>query len=284
MGTRFIGIAAIASLPLSSPARAAAQADVPAANVAFEAASIKPSAAARSDEPSSMVMPGGRYVATNMTLRALVRTAYQLQESQVVGGPSWIDSDRFDVVATVNRNIPAVVFRDQFRPMLAALLRERFALHFHKDKKELSAYALVVARRDGRLGSQLHQSGAECVASLALRRSGQPVPAAPKGVLPCGAWYMQPGHLEGRGVELGRFVDTLAPVLDRVLVDRTALSGLFDWNLLWTPATLSAGDAPADAPVSIFTAVSEQLGLKLDSRKLPVDVLVIDRAEHLVEN
>jgi uncharacterized protein (TIGR03435 family) len=268
---------------LSSAARTAAQADVSAMKVAFEAASIKPSASPRDDEPTSMVMPGGRYAATNMTLRALVRTAYSLQQVQVVGGPSWADSERFDVLATVNQNVPAVVFRDQFRPLLGALLRERFKLSLHKDVKELPAYALVVARRNGTLGSQLHESHQECVASLALRRAGKPVPPAPQGVRPCGSWYSQPGRLEGRGVELGRLLETLAPFVDRVVVDRTNLSGLFDWDLRWLPGA-SGADPGSDLPASIFTAVAEQLGLKLDSRKLPVDVMVVDRAEHLTEN
>jgi uncharacterized protein (TIGR03435 family) len=148
--------------------------------------------------------------------------------------------------------------------------------------KKLSVYALVLARRDGGLGSHLHESDQECVASLALRRAGKPVPQSPQGVLPCGAWYSQPGHLEGRGVELGRFVETLAPLVDRVVVDRTNLTGLFDWDLKWLPG--AGADAGSDLPASIFTALNEQLGLKLDSRKLPVDVLVIDRAEHLTAN
>lgn len=102
--------------------------------------------------------------------------------------------------------------------------------------------------------------------------------------MPCGAWYTQPGHLSGRA-EFGRFVETLAPVVDRVVVDRTNLTGRYDWDLRWLPALLSPGEAPAaDASTSIFTALNEQLGLKLDSRKLPVDVLVIDRAEHLTQN
>jgi uncharacterized protein (TIGR03435 family) len=193
-----------------------------------------------------------------------------------------VDSERFDVLATVNQNVPAVVFRDQFRPLLGALLRERFKLSLHKDVKELPAYALVVARRNGTLGSQFHESDQECVASLGLRRAGKPVPQSPKGVRPCGGWYAQPGHLEGRGVELGRFVETLAPLVDRVVVNRTNLTGLFDWDLKWLPG--AGADAGFDLPASIFTALNEQLGLKLDSRKLPVDVLVIDHAEHLTAN
>jgi uncharacterized protein (TIGR03435 family) len=273
----FVAIAVVGS---SAP-RAARQAE-PAANAAFEAASIKPSAAARDEEPSSMVMPGGRYVATNVTLRRLLRTAYYVQETQIVGGPAWLDSERFDVHATADRNTPAVVFREQFRPLLAALLRDRFHVTVHKDVRVQSAYALVVSRRDGRLGARLHQSSEECVTNLALRQAGKPVPQPPQGVLPCGAWYTQPGHLEGRGVELGRLVETLAPQVDRVVVDRTRLRGLFDWDLKWLPG--AGADAGSDLPASIFTALNEQLGLKLDSRKLPVDVFVIDRAEHLTAN
>jgi uncharacterized protein (TIGR03435 family) len=273
--------AAVTSLWLPGPRRAA-QADAHAA-AEFEAASIKPSAEARDAEATSMVMPGGRYVATNVTLRRLIRTAYGLQEAQVVGGPSWLDDERFDVQAATNRDVPAVVFREQFRPLLAALLRDRFKIGVHKETRALPAYALVVSSRDGRLGSRLHQSPEECVQSLTLRRSGQPVPEPPKGVLPCGAWYTQPGHLEGRGVELGRLVETLAPVVERAVVDRTNLRGLFDWDLKWLPGA-TGSDAASDLPTSVFTAVSEQLGLKLDSRKLHVDVVVVDRAEHLIEN
>jgi uncharacterized protein (TIGR03435 family) len=271
----------VIALVASSAPRAARQAES-AANAAFEAASIKPSAETRDAEPASMVMPGGRYVATNVTLRRLVRTAYALQDAQVVGGPSWMDDDRFDVLATANRAVPAVTFREQFRPLLATLLRERFRLVVHNEMRELPAYALVVSRRDGRLGSRLHQLNEECVTNLALRRAGKPVPEPPKGVLPCGAWYSQPGHLEGRGVELGRFVETLAPLVERVVVDRTTLTGLFDWDLKWLPG--AGADAGSDLPASIFTALNEQLGLTLDSRKLRVGVMVVDRAEHLTEN
>jgi uncharacterized protein (TIGR03435 family) len=274
----------IAVVGPSAP-HAARQAE-PAANAAFEAASIKLSDVARDAEPTSMVMPGGRYVATNVTLRRLVRTAYGLQEAQVVGGPFWVDDDRFDVLATANRAVPAATFREQFRPLLATLLRERFGLLVHKDMRELPAYALVVSRRDGKLGPQLRRSvESDCAPSASAPRSGPRVPQFPTGQpLPCGAWYAQPGRLTGRA-EFGRLVETLAPLVDRVVVDRTNLTGRFDWDLQWQPVPSSSGDASvADASTSIFTALSEQLGLKLDSRKLPVDVLVIDRAEHLTAN
>jgi uncharacterized protein (TIGR03435 family) len=256
------------------------------ANAAFEAASIKPSVETRDAEPTSMVMPGGRYVATNVTLRRLVRTAYALQEAQVVGGPSWVDDDRFDVLATANRAVPAATFREQFRPLLATLLRERFGLLVHKDMRELPAYALVVSRRDGKLGPQLRRSvDSDCAPSAPAPRNGPLAPQFATGQpLPCGAWYTQPGRLTGRA-EFGRLVETLAPLVDRVVVDRTNLTGRFDWDLQWQPVPASPGDTPvADASASIFTALNEQLGLRLESRKLPVDVLVIDRAEHLTAN
>ncbi len=262
----------------------AAQSSATQGDPAFEVASIKPSDASRDEEPSSMVMPGGRYVATNVTLRRLVRTAYSVQDSQVAGGPPWIDSDRFDVVATANVNNPAATFREQFRPMLATLLRERFKLSLHREKRELAAFALVVSRRDGRFGPKLVSADADCAAVGPASRGGPPAPDLNRR-LPCGAWYSQPGRLTGR-VEFGRFVDTLAPLVDRPVVDLTSLKGRFEWDLQWTPSALSATDlAPAaDGATSLFTALAEQLGLKLDARKLPVDVLVVDRAEHLARN
>jgi uncharacterized protein (TIGR03435 family) len=279
-------LVAATSLLLSGSPRAGAQADAPvAASVAFEAASIKPSAETRDAEPASMVMPGGRYVATNVTLRRLVRTAYGLQEAQVVGGPSWVDHERFDVLATANRDVPASTFRTQFRPLLATLLRERFRLSVHNDVRVLPAYALIVSRRDGKLGPRLRRTDdSDCAPPASPSRSGRSVPQSPAGQpMPCGAWYAQAGRLTGRA-EFGRFVETLAPAVDRVVVDRTNLSGLFEWDLQWTPGLPSAADAPGTAAGSIFTALGEQLGLKLDSRNLRVDVLVVDRAEHLTEN
>jgi uncharacterized protein (TIGR03435 family) len=240
---------------------------------------VKPSSNVTA-EPASMVMPGGRYVATNVTLRQLLRTAYGVQESQVVGGPSWLDSERFDVNAIANRDIPTIVFRDRFRPMLQSVLRDRFSIRVHRATKELGAYELLIARRDGMLGPRLHASSDECIQSLALRRAGKLVPPPTGAVLACGAWYSQPDHLEARGVELGRLVEGLAPLVERVVVDHTKLVGLFDWDLRWLPAA----DSSTDLPTSIYTALAEQLGLKLDSRRLPVDVIVVDHVERLKAN
>jgi uncharacterized protein (TIGR03435 family) len=254
----------------------------PGTNDKFEAASIKPTSVVDS-EPSSMVMPGGRYVATNVTLRRLLRTAYHVQEEQVVGGPAWLDTDRFDVNAIANRDMPTVVFREQFRPLLRGLLRDRFKILVHSEMRELRGYTLTLSRRDRTLGAQLHRSSEECVTGLSLRQLGRPVPPPPRGMLECGAWFSQPGHLEGRGVELGRLVETLAPFVERVVVDRTTLSGLFDWDLKWLDG-LPGGDGLSEVPASIPAALEQQLGLKLESQKLRADVIVVDGAEQLMEN
>ena len=258
--------------------------------LAFEVASVKLNTSGNA-QSASFVMPGARYTATNMTLRELLRTAFFVHETQIVGGPSWLDSDKFDIVASANQNIPTSVFRDQFRVALRGLLGERFKLTTHSEKKELPVYALVVVRRDGKLGPQLHRSDAECVSAASQLRTGQPID--PKAPMPCGAGFSQPGHLAARALDFGRFVASLIPLTDRVVVNRTNLSGPFDWDVQWTPALLTAPDvsgltslphsgaaaAAPDSSVSLFTALNEQLGLKLDPQSEPVDAIVIDHAE-----
>jgi uncharacterized protein (TIGR03435 family) len=256
-------------------------------NPAFEVASIKPNKSGGAFSTLGFP-PGGRFSADNVTLRDLIRAAHgtpePLDPTRLIGGPGWIDSDRFDIVAKA----PGAADPQQLLLMLRSLLAERFKVAVHNDSRELPVYALVMARSDGRLGPQLKRAD-ECTPSGSAR--GTPPPST--GV--CGG-RGSPGRLQFGGVPLSIVV--AQPVwsreLRRVVVDRTGLTGAFEGTLEWTPADMPsapAGPAPPDAPPpprpdgpSIFAAVQEQLGLKLEPSQAPLDVVVIDRAERPTED
>ena len=256
-------------------------------SLAFEVASIKYNKSG-SDRSSSFVQPGGRYMATNVTLRMLLRSAYGVHDVQITGGPRWISSDRFDIVAKVEGNPPTAVFRDRARLMLRTLLADRFKLTLHHEIRQLPIYALVIASREGKLGPQLRPSDpADCLAAdQAPTPAGSGGPGDSNAPLPCGGGFSRPGHLAARATVFSTFVPGLSNWVDRIVLDRTGLKGTFDWTLQGTPEYFpnvespnaaersAAGDRPLDSGVSLFTALQEQLGLKLDSQKGPVDTLV----------
>jgi uncharacterized protein (TIGR03435 family) len=242
----------------------------------FEVASVKVN---KSGEPQSgpQMQPGGRLTLTNRTLRYLVQFAYstlesQLHDFQIVGGPEWADKDRFDVTAKMEGNPPPVpATANLARMMLRGVLAERFQLKVRMESREVPVYALVVARPNGQLG-----------AGLRLRQDGcerfVPPPGGPelKGSAPlCGYLRGGQGMLNYRGVPISSlFRPNALGGLDRLVIDRTNLQGLFDIDLTWAVDATAADNAP-----SIFTAVQEQLGLKLEPTRAPVDVLVIESAE-----
>lgn len=285
-------VALVATALNTLPPLRAQQAQPPqTAAPAFEVASVKPN---KSGDGRVMlgIQPGGRFTATNVPLRMLIRNAYLLQDSQLVGGPDWITSERFDIVAKAEGN-PAPTQPGTAGPiqlMMRTLLAERFKLTVHQDKRELPIYALVLARSDGRLGPQLRPSTVDCAAMFAARgRSGGPplAPPAP-GERPICGMRIGPGQMAGGGFPLSQLTTTLSQFVQRIVVDRTGLTGNFDLDLTWTPDQMPQGPPPPGAPPlppidpngpSIFTALQEQLGLKLDSQRGPVDVLVIDHVE-----
>jgi uncharacterized protein (TIGR03435 family) len=252
---------------------------------AFEVASVKPTRSA----PGAIrieTQPGGRFVATNATLRALIQNAYGLQSFQIVGGPAWLATDRFDIVAK------AETADGDTRMMLRTLLAERFKLTVRSETRELPLYTLVVARSDGRLGPSLHLSASDCRSQTAASaQSVVKAPPAPGDQKPCGI-QMGLGSLVVGGAALSQVANTLTGLLDRSVVDRTGLRGTFDATLRWTPDESTPGMAqkakyvPSIDPngPSIFTAMQEQLGLKLEPAKGPVDVLVIVGAQQPTAN
>ena len=265
----------------------------------FEVASIKANTSGNG-KTGIQTQPGGRFTATSVTLRQLIRNAYQLQEFQIAGGPSWLASDRFDIIAKAESAGLADPFQaekggdpSRGQLMLRALLAERFRLEIHTEARELPIYALVLARGDGRLGPQLERSARDCDAHDADGRGrGGDAPFA--GDRPACGLRVLPGTILAGGATLTQLANGLSTLVGRLVRDRTGLADNFEFTLRWTPDQIPQGfdrkasaiglpPIDADGP-AIFTALREQLGLRLDSQKGPVDILVVDRAERPTAN
>jgi uncharacterized protein (TIGR03435 family) len=272
-----------------------AQAPAPAESPTFEVASVRPNTSG-DNKQMVQILPGGRYNGINIPPRLLIMNSYGLQPQQLVGAPDWISSERFDIVAKAEGDLGPPVSRDgpsRLQLMIRALLEERFKLKVHREPREVPVYALVLARPDGRLGSGLTVSTVDCEA-LAASRRGAPPPDLPKPGerLQCGAWVGF-GELTAGAQPLQELVSLLSSTVGRSVVDRTGLNGRYDITLRWTPDRVlqrTAGAAAGD-PIrvngvdidpngpSIFTAIQEQLGLKLESERGTVEALVIDHIE-----
>jgi uncharacterized protein (TIGR03435 family) len=273
---------------------------------AFEVASVRPN---KSGDGRVMMgfQPGGRYTATGITVRMLIQQAYRIQPFQLLGMPDWLASDRFDIIAKAEGDV-APGPDGPLPLMLRGLLEDRFKLAVHSETRELPIYVLVKARSDGRLGPQLNPAAVDCAAARggpagrgavpdAFRGRGGGGPAfGPGGRPPCGQ-LVGPANIAAGGVTMAQLATLLSGRVNRVVVDRTEMTGTFDLDLSWTPdqlpQQLSPGALPPGAPPlppidpngpSIFTAVQEQLGLKLESSRGPVDVVVIDRVEPPTED
>jgi len=251
--------------PPPPPVRMAANADP-----AFEVATIKPSDPAR---PGKLFTVRGQDVLTvNTTLNDLITVAYGVHARQITGGPSWLDSDKYDV--TGRPDVPGQPSVAQIKIMLQKLVADRFQLKFHREKKELSVYAIGVAKS----GVKISKSQADPNGLPSLFFGG----AGPGGGM----------SFNVRNATLAEVANTLQGiVLDRPMVDQTGLAEKYDFTLKFTPdAGQMAGfglggpsPAPAadnpDAPPDLFAAFQQQLGLKIETTKAPVDVLVIDKVE-----
>ncbi len=245
---------------------------------------------------SSNVEPGGHFVAQQQSLRDLITIAYKLRDSQIVGGPSWITTDRFDVNAKAGRELPAFDLSGEIGPlerMLQALLADRFKLVAHRETREMPIFALVPARSDRRLGEKLRPSVLDCAAKFADQaRAGQGGPLMTGDRPTCGM-VVSPWSIRIGGGPLSQLTLVLTQMTNRFVVDQTGLSGNYDVDLQWTPQGMRIGKPLGDAPpgpafpapppnangATLETAIQEQLGLKLDPQRGPVPVLVIERAE-----
>jgi uncharacterized protein (TIGR03435 family) len=249
---RQLAIFAVAALVAAAPGRAQERPTAP----AFEAASIKPNNSGDTAR-AFRIEPGGNLRAINVTVRHLMWNAYGVQDFQIIGGPSWAGTDRYDIVArTAGSPQP-----EELRPMLRALLAERFKLKVQQTTRELPIYVLVMARADAKPGPKLRAAEGPC---------------ATGGGSGCGA-FVGAGTLRSRGLTMARLAGELTGHVSRPVRDQTGLAGAFDLELDWAP------DFQADG-ASLFTALQEQLGLKLESRVGPVDIVVIESVERPIDN
>jgi len=252
--------------------------------LAFEVASIKPNSSGDLEQHIFRTATG--LTVTDMSARELIRFAYlPRQPFQLVGGPSWIGIDRFDMVAKIEGNAPpptpSGVEPDALMLAMRTLLADRFKLNVHHEQREMDIFALVLAKPASGPSAGLKQSTADCRAILqAATRGGltRPAPGAPV----CGL-LGTPGQIRIGGFPLSLLANGLSRMTGRMVVDRTGLTGNFDLTLTFAAEQRSQAspDLPAPDPSapSLFTALQEQLGLKLESTKGPVDVLVIDHVE-----
>ena len=258
---------------------------VPAQNVPkFEVASIKPSVPGA--PVTSTISPGGRMTYTGWAVKSLVQVAYDIPGFWVSGGPEWIKNDRFDVIATADDYFGREPTNDQLNAYkarmlrrLQALLADRFQLQLHRETKELSGYALVVAKA----GPTLREArSGELVDGELKREDGGRYEGVQMrgGSRDANGRFLGGGRARGQGATMANFADALMRNLAVPVVDKTGLTGKYDFNLEWTPdptQTPADADAAADDP-SIFTAL-QQLGLRLEAAKVPVETIVIDRVE-----
>jgi len=202
---------------------------------AFEVASVKVNASGDGSRRGIGMPPGGRLMLTDVPLRTVLRFAFDVQDVQIAGGPSWLNTEFFDIEAKAPSDqigaggqVPPAALK----AMLRGLLADRFKLSTRRETRQLPIYALVVARNDRRLGPRLQPAAVDCDA---LDRNGEsPAPAKPGAPPPCGG-LLQFGHLMLRGWSMTRLATNLSTWAEQLVVDRTNLHGGYDLNLEWAP-------------------------------------------------
>jgi uncharacterized protein (TIGR03435 family) len=270
-------LAAILTL-LAGSVIASAQSASPPANAVFEVASVKLNNSGNSAS-SSNSRPGS-FIATNVQLRLLIAQAYGVRSNRLAG-PNWIDTTRYDINARAPENTPG----RQINLMLRALLVDRFKLVARTETRDQPVYALVKASKDDTLGPSLRLA-TECdkKASLAGGPGApgvMPLAGAVTGLMPCGTRSTSnpAGSLmTGGAITMADFARNLDGPADRLVVDRTGLTGTYNVELRFARPNVQAAGQESELPV-LFTAVQEQLGLKLESARGPVEFLVVDRIE-----
>ena len=293
--TIYLMIAAVALVPMIALQTSAQQND--ATNVAslihsakFEVVSIHP------DDPDGHqmrigMMPDGRFVANGMTIKRLVCMAYGIQDFQLEGGPAWISSERFAIQAKsesqVEQELPKLSDDERLlvgKQMVQAMLADRLKLKLRPESKEMSTFGMVVAKN----GTKLHEA-----------KPGDDYPNGLKegdGKGHAGMMRFDGRHLTAQGVKLDNLASFLSEQLHQIVQNKTGLDGKYDFKLEWSQETDhpmgprqtsgEAGNAPADenSSPSIFTAIQEQLGLKLEPQKSAVPVYLVETIERPTEN
>jgi uncharacterized protein (TIGR03435 family) len=267
----------------------------------FDVVSIKPN---RTNQgiPLIVFQPGGRVIASNVDVRQVILVAYGLENIQLVNAPDWTATERFAIEARTADETPT----DSIRMMLRTMLAERFAMAAHPERREMALFALTMARNDKRPGPGLRVSGPECAPmkpppGVPMPPPPPPSPAGNSGaklriILPrdeprrrrCGS-MLAPGWFSARSITLQELTSPLTQLMRRPVIDETGLTGEFDLDVFFQPEGLGGalvGPPPqslSDAP-ALTTALQDELGLRLEPRRGPFDVLVVDRIERPTEN
>jgi len=221
----------------------------------FEVAAIKPTPADRQNGSSGITTRLGRLTASNVTLKRCIIGAYGVGPSQIIGGPPWLDTERFEIAAKADQPVGDHALMG----MLQTLLAERFQLSVHRETRNMEALVLEVSKN----GPKLEKAEGESSTT-----SGR-------------------GRLDAKATNMNLLAQLLSRALSVPVVNGTGLEGSFNFKLEWSPDSdrpVKPGEAPPDTGPSIYTAIQQQLGLRLQSRKSPVEVLVIERAEKPSEN
>jgi uncharacterized protein (TIGR03435 family) len=234
-------------------------------DLSFEVATIKPSNP--TTDADGMQSDGHRFTVRNAKLAYLMSFAYDIQSRQIVGGPAWMMTDKYDIAAVT----PEQTDGRQLKGMVRKLLAERFGLSFHREKRTLPAYVLVLDKAD----AKMEKSEADANSGSSFRGRGMVRLTVTNGSMPDFARWLNSG------------------ILDRPVIDETGLTGKFNFTLNWTPDDSRYGGMGSRTPPptdnasalpGFFTAIKEQTGLKMDATKVDVDVLVIDHVEKPAEN
>ncbi len=255
----------------------------PGERVEFEVASVKRNTSA-SESMRFPVPSNGRFAVENIPLNILISFAYGVGARDISGAPTWISSERYDVAAKAAKSDPT---RNEYALMLRALLADRFRLSAHAEEKERSGYALIADKT----GPKLNAASAPCA------EPGTPRDPRDPNVVTCGTFFTGPTSLDVRKMSTPQFADTLAMVLAAPVVDNTGTTGVYDIHLEFNPegtnltgrgprsldTTTDANNLDSGKP-SIFTALQQQLGLRLKPAKVPTKILVIDHVDRPSEN
>ena len=269
------------------------------ARLTFDVVSVKRSASGTRD--SMIADSRGLYQAINVPVRVTITNAWNLRDHQIVGAPDWLARDRFDIVG---KEPEGGITDEQRRLMMQAMLIERFKLQAHLETREMPLYNLVLLRADGRLGAGLKPTAADCEAMRKERAAGGGEPAGPARritnmdeIVPCsqrGFFAPQGATINASGLTLEQIATTLSTYADRIVLNKTGLTGEYDMLLKFRPEAagpmgglappLSTSADPSSDLATLRIAAEEQLGLRLESARGPVQLLVIDSISLPTEN
>lgn len=263
----------------------------PAQVLKYEVTSVRANTSDPRGTPSRVAFtPGGDFTGTNLPAQVVLNFAYRLPLYRVEGMPDWFTTERFDINAKAPAGLAADA--DVRAQLLRGLLEDRFKLKARLVTKETPGMVLTLVRGDGRLGSRLRKSEGGCEAAdtaALVRAQGR----EPTGRPTCSLGGSSVGPLCGTGVTMTQLAEGLGNVFQRHVVDKTGLAGQYDFELTFTPDSTGGrgvsfggrpcGSRPADAP-AFSTAMSEQLGLKLESQRVPAEILVFESAQRPSEN